>query len=291
MDKTVGGNMIYLSGYRVKTDQDSCSQDTKNYFSVNCCGYEKYLSKNIDTLRVHGRLDFQLIYVVNGYGSFLVKEKFIELTKGTVLIYPPGETQQYSYRYENSTEVFWVHFTGYGAQELLENIGLKANEPHYIGLNNTFIDCFTKVIHELQIKLPLFEQASNFAILDLLTLMARTKLTLQASPKRIQDEPIIKVMEEMHTHYSYNWTISKLAKQCNLSVDWFMHRFKAQSGVSAMEYLLEIRLNKAKWLLLNSSLSIKEISNIVGYSDPLYFSRVFKKSEGISANIYRKSHS
>ena len=64
-----------------------------------------------------------------------------------------------------------------------------------------------------------------------------------------------------------------------------MHRFKEQVGMSPMEYLTSIRLDKAKWLIINSSLSIKEISNIIGYDDPLSFSKLFKRVEGISPTL------
>ena len=281
--------MIYISGFKLKTEHESCSLDAKNHISVNCCGYEKYITKDITTLRKNGRLDYQLIYLVNGCGTFLANGRDLELSKGNIVIYAPEETQQYSYHHKKNSEVYWAHFTGYGAEELLRSVGLLDSEIHFVGINNTFINYFKKIIREMQLKLPFFEQATSGYIIDLLTLMARTKTATQSREKKIQDEAILKVMEEMHTHYNDSWTISSLAKKCNLSTDWFMHKFKVESGVSAMGYLLQIRLDKARWLLLNSSLSIKEISYIIGYDNPLYFSKLFKKAEGVSPNLYRLS--
>lgn len=65
--------------------------------------------------------------------------------------------------------------------------------------------------------------------------------------------------------------------------------FKIHKGVSPSEYILMLRIEKAKEMLINdSSLLVKDIAQIVGYSDALYFSRVFKKSTGIYPSEYRK---
>jgi len=180
-----------------------------------------------------------------------------------------------------------VHFTGYGAYDLLKKVGLADSQAYSIGLHQSCIEYFNRIIRELMLKLPHYECAASAAFLGLMACMGRYAADTRNSRNSNISENIKKVMELMHTKYNCKWTIADLARQCSLSPDWFMHKFKAQTGLSPMEYLAKIRLDKAKWLMLNSSLSIKEISYIVGYNDPLYFSKLFKKAEGASPSEYR----
>ena len=73
-----------------------------------------------------------------------------------------------------------------------------------------------------------------------------------------------------------------------MSVCWFIRSFKRYMGVTPMQYVTSIRINKAKELLKNTNYSIQEISGLVGYENPLYFSRIFRKQIGCSPSGYRK---
>jgi two-component system response regulator YesN len=77
------------------------------------------------------------------------------------------------------------------------------------------------------------------------------------------------------------------ATKFNLSPYYFSRTFKKVFGYNFSDYLNLIRINKAKKLLKDDSLSIKEICYLVGYSDPNYFSKVFKKYEGVTPTEYR----
>lgn len=78
-------------------------------------------------------------------------------------------------------------------------------------------------------------------------------------------------------HYWEQVTLEDVAKVVGLSPPYFTKLFKEKTGQTFIDYLTEIRLKKAKELLLENRLSLKEISYEVGYKDPNYFSRVFKK--------------
>jgi AraC-like DNA-binding protein len=82
--------------------------------------------------------------------------------------------------------------------------------------------------------------------------------------------------------------IEEYAKNQHMSVCWFIRSFKRYMGVTPMQYITSIRINKAKELLKNTNYSIQEISGLVGYENPLYFSRIFRKQIGCSPSGYRK---
>ena len=73
-----------------------------------------------------------------------------------------------------------------------------------------------------------------------------------------------------------------------MSVSWFLRNFKQVTGMSPMHYILMNRINNATSLLETTDYNIAEISAIVGYENPMYFSRLFKKQKGVSPTDYRK---
>ena len=73
-----------------------------------------------------------------------------------------------------------------------------------------------------------------------------------------------------------------------MSVCWFIRCFKRYMGVTPMQYLISIRMNRAKELLRNTDYSIQEISSLVGYENPLYFSRLFQRQTGRPPSVYRR---
>ena len=74
----------------------------------------------------------------------------------------------------------------------------------------------------------------------------------------------------------------------NISPYYFSKVFKEECGLNFIEYLTNIRIDKAKELLEKSNLSIKEICVSCGYTDPNYFSRSFKKNVGVTPTEYKE---
>ena len=89
-------------------------------------------------------------------------------------------------------------------------------------------------------------------------------------------------------HYNEAISIEDFAQSRGMSVSWFMRNFKQIAKVTPMQYILNIRINNAVTLLETTDYNVAEISAIVGYDNPLYFSRIFKKQRGVSPSDYRK---
>ena len=99
---------------------------------------------------------------------------------------------------------------------------------------------------------------------------------------------ILKVKEYMDQNYDQNIDTSSLADMTGVSVKTLKTLFLQEFGMSPSKYLIEIRMNVAKKLLATrKDLQIKEIANVTGYEDPLYFSRIFNKKVGINPTQYR----
>ena len=90
----------------------------------------------------------------------------------------------------------------------------------------------------------------------------------------------------MLKEYSKNHPLSFYADSLKLSVSRFSHIFKSAIGKTPLMYITEIRISKAKELLLNTNLTMGEIAELTGFSSQNYFIRVFKKHTGISPKRY-----
>jgi len=89
-------------------------------------------------------------------------------------------------------------------------------------------------------------------------------------------------------NYNKEISLDDVSREVDISPYYFSKLFKEETGQNFIEYLTEIRIEKAKELLLQSSLSMKEICAQVGYADPNYFSRTFKKNVGVTPTEYKE---
>lgn len=80
----------------------------------------------------------------------------------------------------------------------------------------------------------------------------------------------------LETHHDEEITLEQLAEMLYVTPTYLSKTFKAATGVGPINYLIQIRLNHAKELLKNDSLSVKEVAKTVGYEDAYHFSKLFK---------------
>lgn len=100
--------------------------------------------------------------------------------------------------------------------------------------------------------------------------------------------PIERAKKYIKEHFTQPLTLEEVAENVGLSPNYFTKVFKDTTGVTFSDYVTNIRLLKAKELLEKNELSLKEICFMVGYKDPNYFSRVFKKQFNLSPKQYQK---
>ena len=83
-------------------------------------------------------------------------------------------------------------------------------------------------------------------------------------------------------------TLAVLAEEFHLSAQYISQLFKSEIGVNFLTYLTNIRMEKAKNLLLTTPLSVAEVSEQAGYGDYRVFTKVCKKNEGVTPSQYRR---
>ncbi|MFB9275904.1 helix-turn-helix domain-containing protein [Cohnella cellulosilytica] len=128
----------------------------------------------------------------------------------------------------------------------------------------------------------LLAQAALYELLGFLLKEAEAEAELPLT----SDEALNRTLSYMQRYYEQNITIDELADLAGVSRYYYMRLFKSAYGVSAMEYLAELRMNKAKLLMESSGLKLSEIAARVGYNDEFYFIRKFKQQTGIPPATY-----
>ena len=109
--------------------------------------------------------------------------------------------------------------------------------------------------------------------------------------KSIKSFPLIeKAKELIEKHLSDEYTVSDLACEMNVSIYYLVHLFKSVSGISIVEYRNELRLTKAKLMLINTEKSIADVAAELGFCSSAYFAEVFSRSEKITPSEYRRIH-
>ncbi|MEB9892173.1 helix-turn-helix domain-containing protein, partial [Bacillus cereus] len=122
-------------------------------------------------------------------------------------------------------------------------------------------------------------------------LEALQRLSDALSARQGREQHIIfDIARYVEQHYNEDLSLQDMAERFYVSREYISRKFKQQFGINLSDYWTGIRIEKAKRLLLNPHLRIAQVGEMVGYQDEKYFSKVFKKVEGVSPNLYRKQH-
>ncbi|MCX4267536.1 MAG: AraC family transcriptional regulator [Lachnospiraceae bacterium] len=267
-------------------------KDKSRPLIVGSCGtYHLYTRPKLPTHRPRGRLDFQILYIASGKAYFYFnnsKEPTV-VTAGHMVVYRPKEPQRYIYYGVDQTEVYWVHFTGGNVKNLLRHYGIK-DEMQVIntGTSLEYVRIFKQMIQELQRGQTDYKESLVLLLLQLFILIHRQLSKEQIRKNEYLDREMELAIQYFHSHYNTEINIENYAVSRGMSISWFIRCFKQYTNTTPMQYLVSIRITNAQVLLETTNYNITEIGRIIGYENPLYFSRIFRKQKGISPSEYRK---
>lgn len=280
--------MYSYTGYLYESDHEIV--DSINPLTVSGCGiYRLIRQPSMTTTRPEGRRDYQLLYVSRGKAFFHFDGRDEAVHAGCMVLYRPGEPQHYYYHAEDAPEVCWIHFSGTQASDILDKIGFSAAHILDCGILHSYSDFFRQIVQELQLKRPCFSECLCLSLRRLFVEIHRNLLELSADSRMNQKE-MENTIRYFNEAFSQEISIDEYAKNQHMSVCWFIRCFKRYMGMTPLQYITSIRINKAKDLLKNTAFTIQEVGRLVGYENPLYFSRIFKKQTGHSPSEYRKKY-
>lgn len=266
-------------------------KDKSRPLIVGSCGtYHLYTKPRLPTYRPRGRIDFQLLYIASGkaYFHFGSEENETIVTAGHMVLYRPREMQKYEYYAIDQTEVYWVHFTGSDVTNLLRKYEIPIKEHvFYTGTSPEYQWIFRQMIQELQ------NCRENYQmLLTMLLGQIFIHINRQLKEGNKATSYMLEETERATRYFSENYNkpicIEEYAESRHVSACWFIRQFKHYTGMPPMQYILSVRIANAQNLLETTSYTVSEVASIIGYDNPLYFSRLFKKQLGMSPTEYRK---
>ena len=268
-------------------------KDKSKPLVITMCGtYKLYTKPKLPTWRPRGRLDFQLLYIAAGKAHFHFDSDTEEtiVPAGHMVLYRPKEPQKYEYYANDQTEVFWVHFTGNNVTNLLRSYGLTNDKKvFYCGFDSEYKTLFQSMIKELQMCQDGYPEMLEMYLRQIFIKLQRhfhSSITITSSRTAAEIDRAVSYFSE---HYNEQINIDDYAKQNFVSTSWLIRNFRLYTGITPKQFIMKKRIYNAEVLLQNQHYSINEIARIVGYDNPLYFSRIFQKTKGISPSEYRKN--
>ena len=233
--------------------------------------------------------DNLLIYCTAGRGKLRAGEWQGDISAGQVMLLPQGLPHVYEASETDPWTLFWVHFQGASTGIFLQYLGYREARPVVnAGVSPVLIGAFTSLmeVRRTGYSTRAFINAAN----QLRHLLSQMALEIRAQQGRSQGGfELSQVQAYMLEHIDQPLTLDMLAASANMSKFHFSKRYKALTGYSPVKHFLNMKMEHACSLLDGSDLSVGAIASRLGYDDPLYFSRLFSRTVGISPRRYRAS--
>lgn len=229
-------------------------------------------------------------YVLEGKGHYLVNGKRYDLKKDEGFLICPGTLTYYEASKEKPWSYMWIGFNGLKAKKYLNNANL--NEDNLIFKYDKDNNILKSYIDEiLKLKSTNFHnKLKTEGLLYLFLSELVENATYERSAVENQTDIYIrKAVEYIEHNYIDDIKVSDIANFIGINRSYFFTIFKKSLNISPQEFLLSYRMEKAYILLQDDKLSISDIARSVGYKDPLGFSKIFKKVNGMSPKTYRKN--
>lgn len=276
-------NAAYLNNSTI-----AVADESKPLIVTSCGNYKVKKRAEFRTSRPKGRKDYQLLYIAAGQGHFFINGQERVVSAGNIIVYLPGQPQEYVYYKDDKTDVFWVHFTGSDVEKIIDYYNIRLPENIlYIGTSPDYQWLFGQIIQEMQLCRPRFEELISLLLRNIFILISRNLIKANRADNSLENEVEL-AMHYFRENYRSEINVEDYALSRGMSASNFYRVFKQISGSTPLQYILKLRLSNAQNLLENSNLSIAEIASAVGYENPLYFSRLFNKHIGVSPSEYRK---
>ncbi|KIL41219.1 AraC family transcriptional regulator [Gordoniibacillus kamchatkensis] len=262
------------------------------FFHIHYCNFRQPDKPGSLPIKINRTLQHhELIFIAKAKGSFTIDNKTHELKDGMLLYIRPDMPHALETDPGAPVSCFSVHFS-YARVTIHESQWKIAEEPQALplqaaqGLKDYYQieDVFKKLAETWNAKLPGYEFAAKTLLQQLLTAIAQNmKKENQNFSISLKAE---KIIQYMHEHIQDKITLAQLSDLVQLSPTYLSRAFKEITGYSIIEFFNKMKMDKAKEMILEGNRKIKEVAGALGYTDEFYFSRLFKKTEGISPSEY-----
>ncbi|MCC7523830.1 MAG: AraC family transcriptional regulator [Chitinophagaceae bacterium] len=234
--------------------------------------------------------EYQLIYITSGEGVFESADcKKCNIQEGTVLLLFPGEWHRFKPTEKTGWDEYWVGFKGPIMDNVVTQHFYSQHKPVLrIGIHENLIHLLLEIIEKTKNEKTGYQPLVAGIVLHLLgeihSLVKQGYFKTEDNTETI----INKARVIFRTQIDQDIDMEKVAGELHVSYAWFRKAFKSYTGIAPHQYLLQLKIEKAKKLLANPSVSIKEIALSLNFESPFYFSKLFREKTGLSPDQFRK---
>ena len=234
--------------------------------------------------------EYQVIYITRGRGKFESEQSgLVPVRAGMAILLFPGVWHRFMPDPDSGWDEYWVGFHGRVLDQLMDGAYFP---PHQavctIGINEELLLTFERILEQTRHEKPGYQPLISGAVLYMLgQLYAQTKRVSFPSTDHIEDivgKAIILFREQVEQNIS----AESIAQQLQVGYSWFRKVFKTYTGIAPGQYLIQLKVEKAKALLMDQDKSIKQIAFALHFDSGFYFSRLFKLKTGLSPEKYRE---
>lgn len=227
---------------------------------------------------------YTIIFVKNGMGYFKIEGKILPISMQNIVLYKPNTEKAYTFYPRDKTEAYYITFQGEITESLINKFSLSP--VTYFPFGNIFLQTVNTMVDELKRDHIHCDSLCAAKLIELLVIISRSNENKLEDKK---NSAITNVVIDIENNFYSNTSNEEYAEKCNMCLSYFLKTFKEVTGTTPQQYKMTQRLKFTENLLLTTNYSISEISKLAGYDDSLYFSRVFKKANGLSPKQFRNA--
>jgi len=230
--------------------------------------------------------EYVLLYVTRGQGTFVAEgRRAARIGPGTVIALFPGVPHWYAPDAATGWDEYWVGFRGAQADRLAANGFLSRLCPVFaLGYLDLVLHHFVELVEIAKVEPPYFQQKMGALVLgllaDVLSCSHRQAFDSEA------EEMVRRVRFDLEEHVLDSVDMNELSRRLGTTYSVLRKTFKEYTGLSPYQFYLHQKVNLAKRLLQEGTLSVKQVAYELGFDNPYYFSRLFKSKTGLPPSAW-----
>ena len=240
----------------------------------------------LKTSRLNGRDDYHMIYIEKGRMIFRINEIEYNVHEGAVAFIDYGIPHEYLCGDDGDVLYHWLHFKGNMAHSFLQDFSLNKSCIFQFDTDNYICTNFKNITYELCAQRDMYLKRCRILLTEILLQLSKN-IRNHGTAQSKSFNKIETIQSIMRTNNCLDMSVDDFAKICHLSKSRFIKTFQQATGYTPIEYRNITVINKSKWHLRNTTMTVTEISNSLGFMNPSYFSTLFKKHTGYTPREYR----
>ena len=232
--------------------------------------------------------EYIILYCARGRGWHRSKGRTMPIAEGDLVAAPCYEAPEFGAGENGGWSIWWARAVGANLSCYLREMGVDAERPvARLGAQPQLVFLFKELLDTLadgssSPHLLYASQTLGHLLAAAVWRLRESKASRWGAGDRVEQS-----IAHMSQRLDEPVQVSTLAALVNMSPSHYRVVFKRQTGLAPIDYFIRLRMNQARHLLEDSSMSVKEVAAALGYEDPFYFSRVFKSVNHVAPSDYR----